>query len=119
MDDTRAGHYYRRLGFDGLIVRGSPGVRRGRNLVRVREHDLAEGMEAEWTVHPELILRSKEWKFFGKVVRFWEGSVVFRVLAGEQTGTIIRIPYRYFEDGRVWKKVLNNDGEFVDNEGMV
>lgn len=110
MAETRAGDYYRRSGFNTLAIRGRPGIRRRANLHQVREYDIAVNMTAEFTVYPELTVRSKPWTFWGKVVRFHGTTVVFRQLAGEQTGTLVRIPFRYFEDGRVYRKDLL-DGE--------
>jgi hypothetical protein len=110
MGETRARDYYRRLGFNTLAIRGRPGIRRRANIHQVHEYDLAIDMTAEFTVYPELTVRSKPWTFWGKVVRFHNNNVIFRQLAGEQTGTLVRIPSRYFEDGRVYRKDLF-DGE--------
>lgn len=106
MGETRAGDYYRRSGLNTVPVRGRPGVRTGENTHQIHHDDLAIDQHVELIVHPELTVRSKPWKFYGKVVRFYNGTVVLRQLAGEQTGTIIRIPYRYFEDGRVFQKEI-------------
>jgi hypothetical protein len=108
---TKAGDYYRRSGFNALAIRGRPGIRRRANIHQVHEYDLAVEMTSEWIIYPELTVRSRPWQFWGKVVRFYDNAVVFRQLAGEQTGTLVRIPFRYFEDGRVYRKDVLGEEE--------
>ena len=109
MADTQASDYYRRSGLDSVTVRGRPGVKRRANIYQVQTYDLDIDEMLEVIVYPELTVRSKPWEFWGKVVRFYNEAVVFRQMAGDQTGTIVRIPYRYFEDGRVYRKDLSSD----------
>jgi hypothetical protein len=112
MAETRARDYYRRLGFNTLTIRDRPGVRRRANIHQIHEYNLSVDDVVELIVYPELTVRSKPWQFWGKVVRFYDDNVILRQLAGEQTGTLVRIPFRYFEDGRVYRKdILDADDE--------
>jgi hypothetical protein len=54
-------------------------------------------------VYPELTLRESPWKFWGKVLRFDSNSVTLRQMGGKEAGTEVTIPYRYFQDGRVYR----------------
>ena len=103
MEPTRARDYYRRAGLSTLVIRNSPNLRR-RHIHRIQVSDLAVNQMVDLFVYPELTVRSKPWQFYGMVVRFWDEAVILRQLSGDQTGTILRIPYRYFEDGRVYLK---------------
>jgi hypothetical protein len=103
MADVRARDYYRRAGFSDLVIRDRPRVRSQSSLVQIRETYLVPNAVVELIVYPELILRSKPWRYWAKVLRHWEDTVILEHLSGEQAGTIIRIPYRYFLDGRVFR----------------
>lgn len=62
-------------------------------------------------VFPELKLREKPWVFWGVVLSMESGAVIFRNISGEEKGTLIRIPFRYFYDGRVYQKVGEAEDE--------
>lgn len=103
MAETRAEHYYRRSGFNGVATRDRPGIRREKDFVPVREWDLEEGRAYDLTVYPELTVREKPWKFWGRVEKFDKDSLILTLMTGDNRGTPATIPYRYFQDGRVWK----------------
>lgn len=111
MGNTKAKDYYRRAGFGSFSIRNRPGIRNRTNILQIREHDLTINDIVELIVYPELVLRTKPWRFWGKVARFLNDTVILRQVDGEQAGTIIRIPYRYFEDGRVYRRVVSDESE--------
>jgi len=102
MAETRAGDYYRRSGFSGIAIRDRPGVRYRKNFVQVREWELDEGRIYELIVYPELTVREKPWRFWGKVEAFGKVFVAFTLMTEPNKGMPITVPYRYFQDGRVW-----------------
>lgn len=106
MGETRARDYYKRAGFDGLFVRSIPSVRNRQYFVQIRETELIAGEIVEIVVYPELILRSKPWRMWGKMVDLSPTVVTMERVVdgnkGEVAGTLVRIPFRYFQDGRVY-----------------
>ena len=111
MEETRARDFYRRAGFDGLAIRDRPGIRRRKDFVLCREWDLEEGRTYELIVHPELTLRKKSWTFWGNVQEFTDTAVILKRIGGDSAGTLVTIPFRYFQDGRVerWAGAEKND----------
>jgi hypothetical protein len=103
VDETRAEGYYRGAGFDTLLVRGRPRFRPRPNLVQIQTTNLAVGQVVELIVYPELILRSKPWRLWGRVTEILDHIVIVEQLSGEQIGTTVKIPSRYFHDGRVFR----------------
>lgn len=104
LEETRAGDYYRRSGISSRLVRGRPGLRRKRNQYQVTQLDLTVGTIAELVVYPELNLRKQPWQFWGEVILSDKSAVILKQLSGEQAGTPVRIPVRYFWDGRVFRR---------------
>lgn len=111
MDDTRASDFYRRAGFSTRIVRGRPRVQFSPDKVQIREEDLNPPDIVTLVVFPELTIRREPWRFWGVVTRKFNGAVVLRVLSGPEKGTLIRIPFRYFADGRVYMEVGISEDE--------
>jgi hypothetical protein len=101
MDKTRAEHYYRGRGFDGRLIRGRPLIRRYSSFIQIRETDLDMGDAAEFVIFPELRLRERPWRLWAKVAGLHADRVILQQLSGEQAGTMVTIPHRYFYDGRV------------------
>jgi hypothetical protein len=109
--DTRAGLYYRRRGIVSSIVRGRPRVRFSPDSVQIREEHLRPTDTVNLVVYPELNIRSEPWAFWGVVLRKEREAVILRQLSGQEKGTLVRIPFRYFADGRVYQKVGISDDE--------
>lgn len=109
MEETRteAEDYYRRAGFNSLTVRTRPGIWRRANHIQVRLQETKIGDVMEAIIYPELMLRENPWQFWGKVVDFNGDSVLFVEIGKENAeldgDNFIRIPYRYFDDGRVYR----------------
>jgi hypothetical protein len=104
MADNHARDYYRRSGFNGIIVRDRPGVKRQRDIFQVHQEQLNRGDLLELIVYPELTLRRQPWSFWGVVLALGDEQVVLKQVSGGETDTIIRVPYRYFQDGRVYRR---------------
>jgi hypothetical protein len=120
VEDTRAGKFYRRAGFNGLAVRGKPSIRSRQFHVQIEAVALKLGDVAELAVYPELTIRSKPWRFWGQVEAIEDGGIILKQLSGEQKGTPIRIPWRYFEDGRVFQigELTDDNAELPDAGSM-
>lgn len=103
MAKTRAEDYYRRSGFSRISIRDRPGIRREKDIVSVREYHLDIGTIAELTIYPELTMREKPWIFWGKVIEFTDSAVILQQIGGKEAGTSVTVPYRYFQDGRVYR----------------
>jgi hypothetical protein len=65
----------------------------------------------ELVVYPELTVRSQPWKFWGRVRALPAdiAVVIVEQLTGEQAGTLVTIPYRYFQDGRVFRSEIPDE----------
>lgn len=109
--DTRAALYYRGRGISSRITRSRPRVRFSPDSVQIREEHLRTADTVSLVVYPELNLRSEPWAFWGVVLRKEQETVILRQLSGQEKGTIVRIPYRYFADGRVYQKVGISEDE--------
>lgn len=105
MEEPRGRSYYRRAGFSDIFVRNRPGIKRRRGIVSTQEYDLEFGELYELIVYPELTIRSKPWECLAKVLAYERDSILFERRSGELAGTPLRIPHRYFEDGRVYRRV--------------
>jgi hypothetical protein len=103
MAETHAGNYYRGAGFNGIAVRDRPGVWRAANQIKVHREDLKKNDIVELVVHPELSLRSSPWQFWGQVLELGEDAIILRQISGKEANTNVRIPYRYFDDERVYR----------------
>jgi hypothetical protein len=112
LEETRAGDYYRRSGFNSLTIRDRPSISKGSNRYQITEEDLAVGDIAELIVYPELKLsRSRPfgspWRFWGEVVKVTEQAFILRLISGIRPGveadSLVKIPLRYFWDGRVFR----------------
>lgn len=106
LEDSRAGDYYRRAGISTRVVRSRPNVRLSTDRIQILPEDLNLTDVVGLIVYPELRIRKKgkPWSFWGVVTEVGE-TVVFRNISGEEKGTIVRIPSRYFYDGRVYQRV--------------
>jgi hypothetical protein len=106
LERTRAADYYRGAGFNGLSIRGRPGIRSRKDIVQVsNQSEIPIDREFEIIVYPELTLREKPWRLWAKVDHITDDAVYIERLtgnAGEITGTLLMIPLRYFSDGRVF-----------------
>jgi hypothetical protein len=111
MEQTRAWNFYRRAGLNGITVRDRPDIRRREDYIPCREWHLEEGQSYELIVYPELTLREKSWTFWGIVQEFTATAVVLKRIGGDSSGTLITLPFRYFQDGRVlrWKGAGKDD----------
>jgi hypothetical protein len=102
LDRTNAANYYKRAGFSRFVVRDRPRVRAREYFVQITPTDLQETISVELTVYPELAIRSVPWRFYGRVVRIMPHAVIMFQLSGRERGTLVTIPRRYFDDGRVY-----------------
>jgi hypothetical protein len=111
MEQTRARDFYRRAGLDGIAIRDRPSIRDRKDYIPCREWHLEEGQSYELIVHPELTLRKKSWTFWGIVQEFTTTAVILKRIGGESAGTLVTLPFRYFQDGRVlrWAGAEKND----------
>jgi hypothetical protein len=105
VEKNRARDYYRRAGFDGFIIRDSPNIQES-DIVPIRETFLSVDDLIDLVVYPELGLRKKgrPWRFWGQVVEINDAAIIVRQVQGENANTRVRIPIRYFKDGRVFRK---------------
>jgi hypothetical protein len=102
LDETSAKDYYKRAGFGRFIIRDRPRIRDREYFVQITPTDLQETISVELTVYPELAIRSVPWRFYGRVVRIMPHAVIMFQLSGRERGTLVTIPRRYFDDGRVY-----------------
>jgi hypothetical protein len=105
LERTRAADYYRGAGFNGFSIRGRPGIRKRTDFVPISAPEIPLDREFEILVYPELTLREKPWRLWAKVDHITDDAIYIERLsgnAGETTGTPVRIPIRYFADGRVY-----------------
>ena len=112
--ETRAGDFYRRHGFNQITTRPKPRVRNRTNLVQIGGDELTEGETVELTVYPELTVRKDPWVFWGQVKEINGNGITLKQIGGQEAGTPIFIPYRYFDDKRVYRWAGIEDNEAVN-----
>jgi hypothetical protein len=113
LERTRAADYYRGAGFNRFSIRGRPGIRKRTNFVPISAPpEIPIDREFEIVVYPELTVREKPWRLWARVSTITDDIVTIERLSGhsgEETGTLVRIPIRYFADGRVLIWAGEND----------
>jgi hypothetical protein len=111
--ETRAGDFYRRFGFNEITTRPKPRIRNRTNLVQIQGDELELEQTVELTVYPELTIRKDPWVFWGRVTDITGTGITLKQIGGPDSGTPVFIPYRYFDDKRVYRWAGIEDSEAV------